>query len=149
MFTLNCKGTLLVVDKPLVMGIINVTPDSFYSGSRVEDETEILKRVEEMIKDGVDVVDVGGQSTRPGSMELSAEEEAERVVHIIESLRAHFPDLILSVDTFYSAVALAAVNVGARMVNDISGGQRDANMLSVVGKLDVPYICMHIKGTPA
>ena len=149
MFTLNCKGKLLVVDKPLVMGIINVTPDSFYERSRFNDEAKIVELVEKMRVDGVDIIDVGGQSTRPGSMEISAEEESERVVRVIKLLHKHFPELILSIDTFYSTVALAAIHAGAAMVNDISGGQRDPNMLSVVGTLNVPYVCMHIKGMPA
>src|SRR6476469_5580997 len=105
MFTLNCKGSLLVVDKPLVMGIINITPDSFYKGSRFQNEDKILKEVEKMAKDGADIVDIGGQSTRPGSIELSAEEESERVIPAIQSLHKHFPGLILSVDTFYSTLA--------------------------------------------
>ena len=149
MFTLNCKGRLLVVDKPLVMGIINVTPDSFYRGSRFAKEEEIMKQVEKMKSDGADIIDVGGQSTRPASVEISAEEEMERVLPVIESIHRHFPDLVLSVDKFFSNVALAAVKAGASIVNDISGGQRDFNMFNTVGTLDVPYICMHIKGTPA
>lgn len=149
MFTLNCKGRLIVVDKPLVMGIINVTPDSFYAGSRFRTEEAIITQVEKMHKDGADMIDLGGQSTRPGSVELSAEEEAERILPVIEIVHHQFPELILSIDTFYSKVALAAVEAGATVVNDISGGQRDPSMLTTVGKLEVPYICMHIKGTPA
>jgi dihydropteroate synthase len=137
------------VDKPLVMGIINVTPDSFYQASRFAEEDEIMKQVEKMKSDGADIIDVGGQSTRPGSIELSAEEEMGRVLPVIESIHRHFPDLTLSVDTFFSGVALAAVKAGASIVNDVSGGLRDSNMLGGLGSLDVPYICMHIKGTPA
>jgi len=149
MFTLNCKGRLLVVDKPLVMGIINVTPDSFYAGSRFHAEEVIIRQVEKMHKDGADIIDLGGQSTRPGSVEISAEEEIERILPVIEIVHRQFPELFLSIDTFYSNVVVSAVEAGVSIVNDISGGQRDANMLSMVGKLGVPYICMHIKGTPA
>jgi dihydropteroate synthase len=102
-----------------------------------------------MIRDRAEIIDVGGQSTRPGSEELSAEEELERVIGIIESLHHNFPDTILSIDTFYSSVAREAVAAGASMVNDISGGSADANMLVAVGRLNVPYVCMHMKGKPA
>jgi dihydropteroate synthase len=149
MFTLNCKDRLLVVDKPLVMGIINATPDSFFPGSRFSESREMLEQVEKMVKEGADVIDVGGQSTRPGSQELSAEEELERVIGIIESIHFNYPGTFISIDTFYSTVALEAVKAGASMVNDISAGNRDPNMLSVVSKLNVPYVCMHMKGTPA
>ncbi len=149
MFTLNCKDRLLVVDKPLVMGIINATPDSFYSGSRFNSSQEVLQQAEKMVSEGVDIIDVGGQSTRPGSNELSAEEELERVIGIIQSIHFNFPDTIISIDTFYSNVAREAVLAGAAIVNDVSAGSRDANMLPVVGSLTVPYVCMHMKGTPA
>ena len=149
MFTLNCKGRLLSVEKPLVMGIINITPDSFYSGSRHVDMDDILKTAEKMIKDGAAIIDVGAQSTRPGSEQLSPDEEIERIGDIISSINKNFPDTIISIDTFHSAVAVNAVNDGASMVNDISGGSMDSNMISAVAKLNVPYICMHIKGTPA
>ena len=149
MFTLNCKDRLLVVDKPLVMGIINVTPDSFYPGSRFDATHKVLEQVELMIREGADIIDVGGQSTRPGSEELSAEAELERVIGIIESVHFNFPKTIISVDTFYSTVARKAVAAGASIINDVSAGSRDANMLSVVGALGVPYVCMHMKGTPA
>ncbi len=149
MFVLNCKGRLLVVDKPLVMGIINVTPDSFYPGSRLNSNDEVLSKAEKMINDGAQIIDLGGQSTRPGSTELSAEEELDRVIGIIQSVHYNFPETIISIDTFYSDVARESVMAGASMVNDISAGVRDANMLSTVANLNVPYICMHMKGTPA
>ncbi|HKP32075.1 MAG TPA: dihydropteroate synthase [Chitinophagaceae bacterium] len=131
------------------MGIINITPDSFYSGSRHVDMDDILKTAEKMIKDGAAIIDVGAQSTRPGSEQLSPDEEIERIGDIISSINKNFPDTIISIDTFHSAVAVNAVNDGASMVNDISGGSMDSNMISAVAKLNVPYICMHIKGTPA
>ena len=149
MFVLNCKGRLLVVDKPLVMGIINVTPDSFYSGSRFNLASDVLPQVEKMIKEGASIIDVGGQSTRPGSQQLSAEAELERVIGIIESIHFNFPDTVISIDTFHAKVAKDAVAAGASMVNDISAGGLDLNMISTVSSLNVPYVCMHMKGTPA
>jgi len=149
MFVLNCKGRLLVVDKPLVMGIINVTPDSFYSGSRFNLASDVLPQVEKMIKEGASIIDVGGQSTRPGSQQLSAEAELERVIGIIESIHFNFPDTVISIDTFHAKVAIDAVAAGASMVNDISAGGLDLNMVSTVSSLNVPYVCMHMKGTPA
>jgi len=130
------------------MGIINVTPDSFYQGSRLMDPGAILQRAEKMIREGADLLDIGGQSTRPGAEELSAEQESDRVLPVIEQLSRQFPDTILSVDTWYSKVAREAVRAGASMVNDISGGYLDPQMLDTVGELGVPYVCMHMKGTP-
>lgn len=148
MFTLNCRGRLLVVDKPLVMGILNITPDSFFSGSRVVAEDAIIQRAGQMLADGAAILDLGGQSTRPGSNKLDAETEAARVIPAIKAVHRQFPEAILSVDTYYAAVAAAAVDAGAAMVNDISGGEMDAGMLETVASLQVPYILMHMKGTP-
>lgn len=148
MFTLNCNGRLLVVDKPLVMGIINTTPDSFYEGSRFTAMDDILKQAEKMLQDGADLLDIGGQSTRPGSSQVSAAEEAERVLPAIETVCLHFPEAFVSVDTYYASVAVKAVEAGAAIVNDISAGSIDADLLPAVGRLNVPYVCMHIKGTP-
>jgi len=147
MFTLNCRGRLLAIDKPLVMGIINVTPDSFYEGSRTEGD-DILNKVGKMIAEGADIVDLGGQSTRPGSNSISPDEELGRVIPAIEKIKNAFPEAYISIDTYYSKVAEEAVNAGASIVNDISGGSLDKEMLTTVGKLNTPYICMHIKGTP-
>lgn len=149
MFTLNGRGRLLVAGKPLVMGIINITPDSFYSGSRSGDDTAVLAQAETMLREGADILDIGGQSTRPGADWVGEEEELRRVVPVAELLLRHFPEAFISVDTWYSRVAQAAVDAGASMVNDVSGGFRDPAMLSVVGRLGVPYVCMHMKGTPA
>ena len=148
MFTLNCKGRLLTFDSPIVMGIINVTPDSFYSGSRQSTVNAALQKAEQMINEGATILDLGGQSTRPNSKQLSSEEEAERVCPAIEAVHKQFPDAIISVDTYYAFVAEHAVNSGASIVNDISGGTLDENMLSTVAKLKTPYVCMHMKGTP-
>lgn len=149
MYTLNCKGRLLVVDKPLVMGIINATPDSFYEGSRFMGEDGILQQAEQMLKAGADILDIGGQSTRPNATAVDAEEELQRVVTAIESLHANFPEAIISIDTYYAKVAAAAVAAGAAMVNDVSGGSIDAAMLATAGSLQVPYVCTHMRGTPA
>lgn len=149
MFTLNCKGKVLVIDKPIVMGIINATPDSFYEGSRFRTTDEILRQAERIITEGGDIVDVGGQSTRPGSEPISNEEELKRVVGPIEAIHRRFPEAIISVDTYHSVVATQCVQAGASMVNDISSGNLDNAMLSTVAALKVPYVIMHMKGTPA
>jgi dihydropteroate synthase len=149
MFTLNAKGNLLAVNRPLVMGILNRAPDSFYSGSRFPDDTEFLVRAEKMIEDGADWLDIGGQSTRPGAALIGQEEELARVVGAIHLLHSRWPQIPSSVDTWYARVAQEAVAAGASLVNDISGGRLDPEMLPVVARLKVPYICMHMKGTPA
>ncbi|MBS1915509.1 MAG: dihydropteroate synthase [Bacteroidetes bacterium] len=148
MFTLNCKGRLIVVDNPLVMGILNITPDSFYSGSRFTNDDDVLFHAEIMLNEGADILDIGGQSTRPRSDKVSIDEELKRVIGKIELIHKHFPQAFISIDTIYAEVAKQSVHAGASIVNDISGGNMDKEMLEVVGKLNVPYICMHIKGTP-
>jgi dihydropteroate synthase len=148
MFTLNCRGRLLDVDKPLVMGIINATPDSFYAGSRFPEVEGIAAKVEEMLSDGADMVDIGGQSTRPGSQRISETEEAERIIPAIKDLVKRFQGIIISVDTYYSNIARQAVEEGALIVNDVSSGTFDKNMIPVVASLSVPFICMHMQGTP-
>ncbi len=148
MFTLNCKGRLLVVDNPLVMGIINVTPDSFYSGSRHQETDAILKQAGQMLKEGATILDIGGQSTRPGSEKLSADEELKRVIAPIEAINKNFPEAFISIDTYYSKVALNAVEAGAVIINDISAGSIDPAMIETVAKLNVPYVLMHMQGIP-
>ena len=148
MFTLNAKGKILAIHRPLVMGIINRAPDSFYSGSRFPDNTALLQQAEKMIAEGADWLDIGGQSTRPGSAPVSEEEELTRVVDAIDLLHRQWPDIPLSVDTWYARVAAEAAAAGAVIINDISGGLLDPAMLATVGRLGVPYICMHMKGTP-
>lgn len=148
MFTLNCKGRLLVVDQPVVMGIINVTPDSFYSGSRKLLLNDILRQAEKMLNEGAAVIDIGGQSTRPESEQISLEEELSRVIPAIKAIIHSFPESFISIDTYYSKVAAEAVNTGASLVNDISSGTLDENMIQMVASLQVPYIAMHMKGTP-
>ena len=148
MFTLNCNGRLLIIDKPIVMGIINATPDSFFAGSRKASIDAALEQAGCMLAAGATILDIGGQSTRPGSELVSESDEAERVLPVIEAVTKAFPDAFISVDTFYAAVARQSIAAGAVIVNDVSGGTMDNNMLQTVGSLHVPYICMHIKGTP-
>ena len=149
MFTLNCKGKLLETDRPLVMGIINATPDSFFEGSRFMDDLALVRRADQLLQDGADILDIGGQSTRPGAEQVGVEEELRRVTGAITILHRHFPDVILSVDTWVAKIAREAVAAGASIVNDISGGALDPEMLTSVGHLGVPYVCMHMRGTPA
>ena len=148
MFTLNCKGRLLVIDRPMVMGIINITPDSFYAGSRLRVLDEILKQAEKMIKEGASFLDIGAQSSRPGSELLSADQELSRIGHAIAEIHRRFPETVISVDTFHSKVAKETVAAVASLINDISAGFIDPLMLQVVASLHVPYVCMHMKGTP-
>ena len=148
MFTLNCKGQLFTITEPIVMGIINTTPDSFYEGSRIQDKDAILFKAEQMINDGASILDIGGQSTRPNAEKISKEEELKRVLPAIEAIHQKFPEQIISVDTFYAAVAKEAVAAGASIVNDVSAGTIDETLLSMVAQLDVPYVLMHSKGTP-
>jgi len=148
MYSLNCRGKLLPIDKAVVMGILNLTPDSFYAGSRVHGMDQFLKQSEQMLKEGAAILDIGGQSTRPGSTRISEEEEFARVIGPIEQCHRQFPDAIISIDTYYSKLASAAVHAGASIVNDISGGEMDLKMLDTVAELKVPYICSHMKGRP-
>ena len=166
-FTLNLKGKLLNLETPAVMGILNVTDDSFYAESRVGlpgDATggpaatsrggaapslqHLIDRAGRMLEDGATFLDIGGQSTRPGSMAIGPTQETDRVVPVIETLMRHFPEALLSIDTYHSAVARAAVAAGASLVNDISSGSLDPEMIPTVAALRVPYIAMHMQGTP-
>ncbi len=148
MFTLNCNGRLLVIDKPLVMGIINATPDSFYEGSRFSGTDKILVQAEKMISEGADILDIGGQSTRPGSEQVSEDTELSRIIGSVEAIHQKFPEIIISVDTYYSTVAKKCIYAGASIVNDISSGTMDKEMLSTIAALQVPFVAMHMKGTP-
>jgi len=148
MYTINCKGKLLVIDQPWVMGIINATPDSFFEGHLSKEMDSIVTLAGTMLADGAAILDIGGQSTKPGSKKITAEEEINRVIPVIEAIAQQYPDAIISVDTFYSAVAIAAVKAGASVVNDVSGGTMDHDMLNVVADLKTPFICMHMQGTP-
>ncbi len=148
MFTLNCNGRLLVIDKPVAMGIINTTPDSFYKESRIQAIDVALQQAEAMLAEGATFIDVGGQSTAPNSIKISPEEEADRVLPIVEAIQKQFPQAYISIDTFYADVARQSATAGACLVNDISGGIGDEAMLATVAALHVPYVLMHIKGTP-
>lgn len=148
MFTLNCKGRMVVIDEPVVMGIINVTPDSFYTKSRAETNDDVVRQAEKMLAEGATFLDIGGQSTRPGSKEPTTDEELNRVLPAIEKILEHFPGTLLSIDTYHSQVARQAVAAGASIVNDISSGTLDGAMIPLVALLNVPYIAMHMKGTP-
>lgn len=145
---INIQGTLLDLSTPKVMGIINVTPDSFFSGSRKQGLDDVLRQAEQMISEGAEILDIGGYSTRPGAAEVSIEEELKRVAEPIKTIVQQFPNTVISIDTFRAEVAKAAVESGARIVNDISAGLMDDQMLETVGKLKVPYIAMHMRGTP-
>ncbi len=145
--TVNCQGKLLDLTVPKVMGILNVTPDSFFDGGKYPSLPAVLKQVESMLEAGADCIDIGGYSSKPHAVEVAEAEELQRVVPVVKALRNSFPSAILSVDTFRSAVAKAALDEGVGMVNDISAGA-DANMLSVVAGYQVPYILMHMRGTP-
>lgn len=148
-YSLNLHGRLVTIDRPWVMGIINVTPDSFYSGSRVNDERSLVERVRQMLDEGADVLDVGACSTRPGSEQVDARQEMERLQWALGVMRREAPDAIISVDTYRADVARRCVEEwGADIVNDISGGLIDEAMFATVAKLQVPYVLMHMRGTP-
>ena len=148
MFSLNCKGKLLLIEKPLVMGILNITGDSFYAGSRLKNLEAIKNKAAQMIMEGADIIDIGAQSTRPGSERISADKELEKLLPAIEMLMGLFPEIIISIDTYHSKVAKETVEAGAAIINDISAGEMDKNMLATVGSLNAPYIAMHMKGVP-
>jgi len=146
---INAGGRLLDLEIPRVMGILNITPDSFYSGSRYNTDDEILKAASNMLEEGADILDVGGYSSRPGAEDISEEEERNRVIRVIKLINREHPEAIISIDTFRAEIAQEAIlECGASIINDISGGVADINMFSVVRSLNVPYIMMHMKGDP-
>lgn len=146
--TINCNGRLIDLSEPKIMGILNTTPNSFYDGGSSESMDIILKKVEKHIADGADILDIGGYSTKPGAEEVSEEEELMRTIPVIEALIKKYPELIISIDTFRGSVARAAINAGASIINDVSGFELDEEMLPTIAELKVPYILMHMKGTP-
>lgn len=146
--TINCKGQLINLTIPKVMGILNLTPDSFYDGGVYKNEADILKQVEKMLTDGATFIDIGAYSSRPNAIHISETEELERLLPIIKLLTDRFPDILISVDTFRSEVATQSIKAGACMINDISAGKMDDNMMATIAKLKIPYIMMHMKGTP-
>ena len=146
--TINLNGNLMDLSTPKIMGVLNVTPDSFYDGGMFDSNKKILDHVEKMLTDGVDIIDVGGYSSRPGAKEVKLKDEIKRVVPTIELIKKEFNETTISVDTFRSEVAFQAVNGGASIINDISGGDLDPNMFNCVAELNVPYIIMHMQGNP-
>lgn len=146
--TLNIRGKLLDLSTPAVMGILNITPDSFYEGSRMRSEDELLAKAGQMLAEGATMIDIGGYSTRPGAKEVEEAEELDRIESAVAPLNKNFPELIISVDTFRSQVAKRAIETGAHIVNDVSGGSLDDQMFEVVSALRIPYILMHMRGTP-
>lgn len=146
--TINCNQNLVDLSSPKVMGILNITPDSFFDGGKYKNETEILSHVEKMLFEGATFIDVGAYSSKPGATHISENEELQRIVPVIKLLIKNFPDIIISVDTFRSSIALETINAGAAIINDISGGKIDEKMFETVADLKVPYILMHMLGTP-
>ena len=146
--TINCKGQLIDLSTPKVMGILNVTPNSFFDGGKYKNETEILSQVEKMVIEGATFIDIGAYSSKPNAEFVSEEEEISRIVSAIDLILKHFPETILSIDTFRGEVAKVSIESGAAIINDISAGHLDDKMLAVIGKYNVPYIMMHMRGTP-
>ena len=146
--TINCKGKLIDLSTPKVMGVLNVTPDSFFDGGKYKDEKSILFQTQKMLKEGATFIDVGAYSSRPGAAEVSQDEELKRLIPVLELLIKNFPEITISVDTFRSAVAHEAISVGAALINDISGGNLDEKMFETIAKTKVPYILMHMQGNP-
>jgi dihydropteroate synthase len=148
MKSITCKGQLISLETPIIMGILNLTPDSFYDGGKYRDENAILEQAALMNSEGATIIDLGAYSSRPGADHITEEEELNRLLPIIELLLKRFPKLLLSIDTFRANVARRAINAGAALINDISAGKMDKNMLSTIAELQVPYIMMHMRGTP-
>ena len=145
---ISCKGKLIDLTTPKIMGVLNLTPDSFYDGGSYNNKDRALAQTEKMLLEGATFIDIGGASSKPGSVEISTDEELARVLPVIEEIHKTFPETSISIDTYRSDVAKQAVAAGAAMVNDISGGNLDAKMLKTVGVLGVPYVAMHMQGTP-
>lgn len=146
--TINCNQTLIDLSEPKVMGILNITPDSFYDGGLYKNENAILQQVEKMLLEGATFIDVGAYSSKPGAQHVSEKEELQRIMPVMHLLIKNFPEIVISVDTFRSKVAQETIQAGAALINDISGGRMDDNMFATVAKLQVPYILMHMLGTP-
>ena len=146
--TINCKGELIDLSSPKVMGILNITPDSFYDGGKHKNESEVLKHVEQMLNEGATFIDVGAYSSRPNAEHISETDELNRILPIVNLILRAFPEVILSIDTFRSEVAQKCIEAGAAIINDISAGKLDSNMLTTIAKLQVPYIMMHMRGNP-
>lgn len=147
MLRLTTRGHFFSFDRPVVMGIMNVTPDSFFDGGKYQGLTAVLEHCHKMVADGADIIDIGAFSTRPGSERISDKEEIERIIPALKAIRKEFPDILISIDTFRQSVANQCIEEGADIINDISGGLFDENMIPFIGKNHIPYILMHITGT--
>jgi dihydropteroate synthase len=146
--TLRVGGKIIDLSQPKIMGILNLTPDSFFKDSRIQTSKKLLQESEKMLSEGADFLDLGAYSSRPGATDISTEEEEKRLIPAVKLLAKTFPDALLSVDTFRASIAEKAIENGAHMINDISGGNRDAELFNTIGRLKVPYVLMHMKGTP-
>jgi len=146
--TLNAAGRLLDLSTPLVMGIVNLTPDSFYAGSRNQPMHQVLDKTGQMLEEGASIIDIGAYSSRPRAENIPEKEEVERLLPVLKAIAKEFPEAVISIDTFRSGVAKAAISEGAHIINDISAGELDSEMFQTIAKLNVPYILMHMKGTP-
>jgi dihydropteroate synthase len=146
--TINCKGNLIDLSTPKVMGVLNLTPDSFYDGGKYKSESDILKKVEKMLLEGATFIDMGAYSSRPGATNISAEEELKRITPVVELVLNTFPEVFISIDSFRSKVAAKCVEIGASIVNDISAGKLDEQMIDIVAAYQVPYVMMHMRGNP-
>ena len=146
--TLNLRGKLYDLSQPMIMGILNVTPDSFFDGNQYNTKESATTRLEQMINEGVDIIDIGGYSTRPGAEDISIQQEMDRVLPVIEIVRSFYPDTPISIDTFRSEVAAKALAIGVDMINDISGGNLDSSMHQLVAEQQIPYVLMHMRGNP-
>lgn len=146
--TINCKGMLVDLTTPKVMGILNVTPNSFYDGGKYKNETEILSQVEKMLNEGADFIDIGAYSSKPNADFVLEEEEIARIIPVVSLVLKHFPETLLSIDTFRSEVAKVSIENGAAIINDISAGNLDVKMFEIIAKYNVPYIMMHMRGNP-
>ncbi len=146
--SINCKGKLIVFDRPKVMGILNLTPNSFYDGGSYSSVSDALKKVEKMLSEGADFIDIGAYSSKPNAEFVSSEEEMQRLIPVLKEIVKNFPQAIISIDTFRAEVAKKAIDIGASIINDISGGVLDEQMFDEVAKAHVPYILMHMRGTP-
>ena len=144
----SCNGKIIKFNKPLIMSIVNITPDSFYDGGKYDSESDVLKDVEDKINSGANIIDIGASSTRPNSDEITEKEEWQRLKDVLISVRANFPDILLSVDTYRASIAKKSAEHGIDIINDISGGNLDSLMFETVADLNIPYILMHIQGTP-
>lgn len=148
MKSINCRGKLIDLDSPKIMGILNLTPDSFYDGGKYSNVSEVLHRVETMLSEGADFIDIGAYSSRPGAEHVSLEDERSRLMPSLQAIVKEFEDVLISVDTFRSRIAVESVDIGAAMINDISAGSLDPIMFETIGRLQVPYVVMHMRGTP-